>query len=83
VKFTECSHTHPQQKESDPNESVMSKFRERDIRRAIKAVEKAGKQVACVEIDADGKIIVIVGKPDESNNRDATNNGANNEWDRI
>jgi hypothetical protein len=44
----------------------VSRFRERDIRRAIRAVEKAGKQAAAVEIDTEGKlIIVIVGKPDD------------------
>jgi hypothetical protein len=61
----------------------MSRFRERDIRRAIRSVENAGKQVAAVEIDSDGKIIVIVGKPGDVNNTsDKTTNGAN-EWDRV
>jgi hypothetical protein len=43
----------------------MARFRERDIRRAIRSVENEGKQVTAVEIDSDGKIIVIVGKPDD------------------
>jgi hypothetical protein len=41
----------------------MARFRERDVRRAVRSVESAGKQVAAVEIAADGKIIVIVGTP--------------------
>jgi hypothetical protein len=45
----------------------MARFRERDIRRAIRSVENEGKQVTAVEIDSDGKIIVIVGKPDDGN----------------
>lgn len=42
-----------------------SVFRERDVRRAVKAVAKAGLPVARIEIDKDGKIAVIVGKPEE------------------
>jgi hypothetical protein len=61
---------------------VMSRFRERDIRRAIRSVESAGKQVAAVEIDADGKITVVVGSPGDVNNRNIPANGAN-EWDRM
>src|SRR4029450_14025368 len=41
----------------------MARFRERDVRRAVRSVESAGKQVTAVEIASDGKIIVIVGKP--------------------
>jgi hypothetical protein len=48
----------------------------------MRAVEKAGKPIARVEIDADGKIIVIVGKPDGNNTTATTTNGAN-EWDRV
>jgi|RhiMetdeSRZDD1v2_1073273.scaffolds.fasta_scaffold422492_2 hypothetical protein len=43
----------------------MARFRERDVRRAVRSVESAGKQVTAVEIASDGKIIVIVGKPDD------------------
>jgi hypothetical protein len=59
----------------------MSRFRERDIRRAIRSVENAGKQAAAVEIDVDGKI--VIGTPaDVNNTSDKTTNGAN-EWDRV
>ena len=36
---------------------------ERAIKAAIKAVRKEGLEVARVEIDRDGKIVVIAGKP--------------------
>lgn len=38
-------------------------FRQRDVTRAVKAVAAAGVAVAKVEVDKDGKIIVVVGKP--------------------
>ncbi len=37
-------------------------FRQSDVVRAIKAAEAAGKNVARVEIDREGKIVVILGK---------------------
>ena len=53
----------------------MARFRERDIRRAIRAVEKeTEKKVAAVEIDSDGKIIVIVGKPGDGNKTNELDN---------
>jgi len=42
-----------------------STFRQRDVKAAIKAVADAGYQVARVEIDRDGKIVVIVARPGE------------------
>jgi hypothetical protein len=67
-----------------PHESVvMSRFRERDIRRAIRSVESAGKQAAAVEIDVDGKIIIVIGKPGDGNNTTATTTNGANEWDRV
>ncbi|QJP12964.1 hypothetical protein G3545_04400 [Starkeya sp. ORNL1] len=38
-------------------------FRQRDLTAAVKAVEAAGIGVARVEVDKDGKIIIIPGKP--------------------
>lgn len=38
-------------------------FRQRDMTAAIRAVRAAGVSVARVEVDRDGKIIVIPGKP--------------------
>jgi len=34
-----------------------------DITRAVRAVRAAGVDVARVEVDVDGKIIVVAGKP--------------------
>jgi hypothetical protein len=45
----------------------MARFRERDIRRAIRSVENEGKQAAAVKIDSDGTIVIVIGKPDDEN----------------
>jgi hypothetical protein len=37
-------------------------FRQRDVTRAVKAVAAAGVTVAKVEVDKDGKIVVVVGE---------------------
>jgi hypothetical protein len=70
VKIVECPRqrsctTHPPRRTCDARngDHEVSRFRERDIKRAIRSVENAGKQVTAVEIAADGKIIVIVGTP--------------------
>ena len=36
-------------------------FRESDVRRAIRAAEKAGKTVQRIEIEPDGKIAIVTG----------------------
>jgi len=38
-------------------------FRKSDIRRAVQAVLKAGIEVARIEIDKEGKIIIVSGAP--------------------
>lgn len=38
-------------------------FRQQDLVRAIKAAQAAGLDVAKVEVDKDGKIVIIVGDP--------------------
>jgi hypothetical protein len=49
-------------------------FRQGDVTRAVRAVVAAGQAVARVEIDPNGKIVVVtVGEPDErkeENSRD-------------
>lgn len=52
-------------------------FRQRDVTRALKATVAAGVEIAKVEIDRDGKIVVVVaGKQVEEANE-------GNEWDRL
>lgn len=41
-------------------------FRKRDAQAAAKAVLDLGLEIARVEIDRDGKIAVIVGKPEKA-----------------
>jgi hypothetical protein len=38
------------------------------VTRALKTVRAAGVEVGRVEIDKEGKIVVIIGKPDEPHN---------------
>ena len=45
-----------------------SAFTQSDVTRALKAVRAAGVEVGRVEIDKEGKIVVIIGKPDEPHN---------------
>jgi hypothetical protein len=45
-------------------------FKQCDLVRAIKAVRKAGLEVSRVEVDKDGKIVIISGKPDEATTND-------------
>jgi hypothetical protein len=54
-------------------------FRQKDVTRALKAARAAGVEVAKVEIDKDGKIVVVAGKPTEM----AVNGAANNPWDEV
>ena len=41
-------------------------FKQVDVTRAIKGVEKGGHQIASVEIDRDGKIVVRIGSPEQA-----------------
>jgi hypothetical protein len=53
-------------------------FRQRDITAAIKAVERAGHIVARIEIEQDGKIVIIPAIPgNESEAREM------NPWDEV
>ena len=54
-------------------------FKQQDLTRAWRGTLKAGVQVARVEIDRDGKIVVVPGKPQE---KDVDESGGN-EWDHT
>jgi hypothetical protein len=53
-------------------------FKQTDVTKAVKAVVAAGVEVARVEVDKDGRIVVIAGKPIAASDGEGTN-----EWDRI
>ena len=50
---------------SKPSRSLLRSFRQRDLTTAVKAMAKAGVEVARVEIDRDGKIVLVTGKAAE------------------
>lgn len=41
----------------------MSRLRKRDLATAIEAVQEAGCEIARVEIETDGRIVVVTGNP--------------------
>jgi hypothetical protein len=47
-------------------------FRQLDVTRALRATVAAGIEVQRIEIDKDGKIIVVTGKPKEKIQEDET-----------
>lgn len=51
-------------------------FRQQDVTRAMRAVTAAGQHVRRVEIDKDGKIVVVVGSDDQ-----AASEANSNAWD--
>jgi hypothetical protein len=55
-------------------------FKQRDVTKAIKAMVKAGIAVGRVEIDKNGKIIIVAAKADDAANGDSAEK---NEWDGV
>ena len=55
-------------------------FKQSDVTKALKATVKAGITVGRVEIDKNGKIIIITARPDDAANGDNT---GKNEWDEA
>ena len=53
-------------------------FKQTDLLRAIKTFQKAGLPIARVEIDRDGKIVVVAGKPSDENRMTIAN-----PWDEV
>jgi hypothetical protein len=54
-------------------------FRERDLSRAWRAALKAGVRLQRVEIDRDGKIIMVPGPQEQ----DGSEQQGGNEWDSV
>jgi hypothetical protein len=54
-------------------------FRQRDVTAAVKAVAAAGVAIARVEVDKNGKIVIIAG----GSNGAVEESGGRNEWDSI
>jgi hypothetical protein len=54
-------------------------FRQRDMTRAVKGVTAAGVTVAKVQVDKDGKIVVVVGAASQN----PLSSPGGNEWDRV
>jgi hypothetical protein len=54
-------------------------FKERDVKRAGRAVLAMGLDIGRVEIDKNGTIVVIPGKPKEA----ADESTERNEWDDL
>ncbi|WP_141701226.1 hypothetical protein [Methyloceanibacter methanicus] len=53
-------------------------FRQQDVTRALRATVAAGIDVQRIEIDKDGKIVVVTGRP-----REEAEESGENEWDRL
>jgi hypothetical protein len=56
------------------------KFRQSDLTRALKAARAAGIEIARFEIEKDGKIVVVPGKPIEAPGNEKPER---NEWDEV
>jgi len=55
------------------------RFWKRDVTRMVRALRAAGEKVQRVEVDKNGKIVVIVGDAEQT----TTTTGEANEWDRM
>jgi hypothetical protein len=51
-------------------------FKQADVAAAIKAARQAGIEVARIEVDKAGKIVIVAGKPEEPVD-------TGNEWDSV
>lgn len=55
-----------------------SKFRQQDVTKALRAAQAAGIDVQRYEIDKDGKIIVVAGRPETGEDKEERS-----EWDHL
>jgi hypothetical protein len=53
------------------------RFRESEMRRAIKAARSAGIEIARIEVGPDGRVSLVPGKVDE------VNDDGFNPWDKV
>jgi hypothetical protein len=58
----------------------MQIFKQTDLLRAIRTSQKAGLSIARVEIDRDGKIVVVTGEAKSTDENRMTNG---NPWDEV
>jgi hypothetical protein len=56
-------------------------FKEADFTRAVKAARKAGLEIAGVRVSREGDIVILAGKPRETN--DASQAETANPWDEV
>jgi len=69
--------------ELPPMSRAPSSFRQQDVTRAVKAVAAAGVGIARVEIDKQGKIIIVAGQPVSKVVTTQISAREENEWDRV
>jgi DNA-binding MarR family transcriptional regulator len=55
-------------------------FKQSDVTKALKAAVKAGIAIERVEIDKDGKIVIVTGRPEDAANAEKAEK---NEWDGV
>ena len=55
-------------------------FKQRDVTKAIKATVNAGIAVGRVEIDKDGRIVIVPARPEDAANGEKP---GKNEWDGV
>ena len=55
-------------------------FKQSDVTKALKATVKAGIAVERVEIDKDGKIVIVTARPEDAANGEKP---GKNEWDGV
>jgi hypothetical protein len=55
-------------------------FKQSDVTKALKATLKTGVPVERLEIDKNGKIVIVPARPSDAENGDTV---SNNEWDAV
>lgn len=55
-------------------------FKQRDVTKALRATVKAGIAVGRVEIDKDGRIVIVPARPENAANGEKS---GKNEWDGV